>query len=552
MRWVGSVWMKRMARGKSVGGYLNRVRLLTILIGLLLVGIARADQILLVPLDSRPASGQFAQWIGRIGGAEVRMPPYQTLGRFTSPGQPDAILDWLEAQPIEKLDALVVSTDMIAYGGLIESRVNSVPLGVAKARLNRLVKLRERAPNLQIFAFSAVMRLAPTATREAASWRMQLARLVELEDQSRQTGDPALREKIRNATKMVPEAEVRRYRATRKRNHELQGHLLYLAKKGELDYLILGQDDAREYGPHVSETNALRQAVSKNNLNARVFFCEGIDQHSNILISRAMLRAANWAPRVRIVFSDPSTMNQIALYESKPIRKSLEDQIFAAGARPATGDGLYDYSLFINSPNPRASSFEIFSTILSQEIDLGQPVAVADINLGASGVADPRLFQILTERNRAEKLLSYAGWNTAGNTLGTAIPAANIAAMSHKFGKPSVENEVARCEFLLHRMVNDFAYHRYTRPAAYQLIAELPGASKEETTGSSLSAVNNFVQRDLARFLGEYFRDMFFGTKIDASDGAYTISTLDDVKVWLPWPRAYEVRLDFKLRATKN
>jgi hypothetical protein len=45
---------------------------------------------------------------------------------------------------------------------------------------------------------------------------------------------------------------------------------------------------------------------------------------------------------------------------------------------------------------------------------------------------------------------------------------------------------------------------------------------------------------------------MFFGTKIVGRDGIYSISTLDDVKVWLPWPRAYEVRLDFKLRATKN
>lgn len=93
MRLAGSVWTNHMARAISVRGYLNRVRLLTILIGFLLVGMARADQILLVPLDSRPASGQFAQWIGRIGGADVRMPPYQTLGRFTSPGQPDAILD---------------------------------------------------------------------------------------------------------------------------------------------------------------------------------------------------------------------------------------------------------------------------------------------------------------------------------------------------------------------------------------------------------------------------------------------------------------------------
>ncbi len=85
---------------------------------------ARAERIFLVPLDNRPAAGQFAQMIGAMASIQVVMPPYETLGRFVQPGDPEAILSWLEAQSFSDVPAAIINTDMIAYGGLIASRTN--------------------------------------------------------------------------------------------------------------------------------------------------------------------------------------------------------------------------------------------------------------------------------------------------------------------------------------------------------------------------------------------------------------------------------------------
>ena len=68
---------------------------------------ARADKVLLVPIDSRPAAGQFAQMIGKMANAQVVMPPYDSLGRFTRPGKPEAILDWLDTQDYRGVAAVV-------------------------------------------------------------------------------------------------------------------------------------------------------------------------------------------------------------------------------------------------------------------------------------------------------------------------------------------------------------------------------------------------------------------------------------------------------------
>ncbi|MBI3721910.1 MAG: DUF4127 family protein, partial [Fimbriimonas ginsengisoli] len=72
--------------------------------------MARAERILLIPLDSRPAAGQFAQMIARIAAVDMRMPPYGALGRFTRAGNPDTILTWLAHQDFSDVTAVIAST----------------------------------------------------------------------------------------------------------------------------------------------------------------------------------------------------------------------------------------------------------------------------------------------------------------------------------------------------------------------------------------------------------------------------------------------------------
>lgn len=530
-------------------GTLHTMRIVAAVLLALVAVAAHAERIILVPLDSRPAAGQFAQMIAKIANVDVRMPPYETLGRFTTPGQPDKILDWLAAQDTKDVTAMVVSSDMIAYGGLIASRTNDVTADVAEARLHRLAAAVAKSPHVKLYIFSSTMRLLPTATRQASPWRLNLGRLMELEDKEQHAPSSSQRAEIGRLQKVVPAAEIKKYLATRARDHAVQVELVKMVAEKKIDYMSVGQDDARPYGPHVPETEGLRKLVEAENVGGRVYFCEGIDQHANVLISRALLKEAGWTPRVRIVYSDEMGKAKYASYESKTVRESLEDQLLASGARPMGPDGQYDYSLYLNVPRPRPAQFEAFLADLKNEIDQGFPVAVADINLGPDGTADPLLFNGLWENTRIMKLLSFAGWNTAGNSMGTAIPAANVYLLARRLQVDPLVREVAQREFLLHRFVNDYAYHKYTRPEAYKMIDDIPGESREELDGAAAGEVNDFVRRDLTKHLERYFNDQFLGHRFFAGTGEYVFTGLTDVKIWLPWPRAYEVRLEFHLQA---
>lgn len=508
------------------------------------------ERILLVPLDDRPATTQFAQMIGAIANVEVDTPPAKFLGRFTEPGNPDRILGWMSGLDLSKYQSVIVNNEMIAYGGLIASRTNSTSYADAIRRLRTLWGIRKRVPDTRFYVFSAIQRIAPTALKTNQGWREALTDLVALKSKIGASPTPDDIKRAASLRSRIPAGAVDAYYATRQRNHLVQQEVLRMVSAKAFDFLILGQDDAQPVGPHTGETRRLTDMAANLKIADRVHFCEGIDQHANVLVSRSLLSEQNWTPSVRVVFADEIGKGKIAPFESDHVENSLIDQLVASGARVADKNEDSDYTLYVNTPAPREEHFTQFVSDLKSDVDQGFPVAVADINLGQNGTGDPRLFDALQEQSRSMRLLAYAGWNTAGNTMGTAIPASNIYLLARRLGTDDLERELSQREFLLHRLVNDFEYHRYTRPQAYQLQRNL-GMEKEETYGPSFDVLNQFVQKDMASRLQETFQNQFKGRRFFAGTRQYEMSTISDVDVELPWPRAYEVRIGFRLGVTE-
>lgn len=513
-------------------------------------------RILLIPLDDRPATTQFAEMIGRISGAVVETPPLDLLGRFTTPGDPDRILGWLRNHDLGQYCAVLISTDMVAYGGLIASRLTGTDYRVAIERMRAVQRVRrdlqvaqkDQPKKTLFFGFSSIMRLSPTATRDNGKWRLLVGRYAEAKARFNATADPKDKRLIDSLRRQIPEGEIERFEAARQRNHLVQQELVRMTRWNVFDYLILGQDDAQPVGPHVVETNRLKSMAQNLGVSGRVYFCEGIDQHSNVLISRALTGLADWRPRVRVVYADDLARDMVAHYEADRIEGSLRNQIIASGATVAGPNESFDYTLFVNTPNARPDHFARFVENLTRQIEQGEPVAVADINLGKQGTGSPELFDALNSAGRVARLLSYAGWNTAGNTMGTAIPAANVYLLARRSGYDPLRRELAQRAFLLHRLVNDFEYHRFTRPAAYAL-QDRRNVAREESYGTLFDELNDFVRQDVNARLFDTFRDQFQGRRFFAGDSQYEMVALQGVDVELPWPRAYEVRIGFELQA---
>jgi hypothetical protein len=554
-----------MSRHRRRSRLFLEVGLVILLVGVVFgkgVESVPARNLLLVPIDDRPAVGQFAQMIGAVADYEVQMPPLEMLGNFTTPGRPEAITDWLLTPAVGDRPApaaLLVSVDMIAYGGLVASRTHALPLDEARRRLDLFRRLKERYPKVPIYAFSVIMRVAPTASRTTAAIHDSLARWAELKDRVPKTGDATLAAELEELTRQLAPGVVADYLAARQRNLEINLAALALRKAGVIDELILLQDDARAYGLHRQDQAVLRAQLAKWGLERSVPIYNGTDEGSLSLVSRAILARERRTIRVAVVYSSEKSREVIAPYEDHPLQFTVENQVRASGATLVPMGGRADYHLYVHTPATTPAEYQRFETRLIGELKAGRAVALADLLFPAphfSG-ADERLVRALVEAGVVDRLTGYAAWNTAGNTLGTAIPHANLRRLALGKGAPSpirrAEAEIAHLQFLLNRFAGDYLYHDLVRPVVNQQLRA--AAAQESLTLSELTPerrawAERSVAEDLEPRVDAFFRAHFLGRQYTIDRRRQlTVTGLEGVQVTLPWARTFECRIDGRIES---
>ena len=197
-------------------------------------------------MDDRPVTWRLPIMLGQIAGREVVTPPLRMLGNNLQPGAPDAIIAWLNARA-PQAQAYVLSSDMLAYGGLIASRVPGPSYADAYTRLREIDRLRVRYPDAWIGVFGTIMRLAPTgvpantpffAPYPTWSYLQQYANLHD-------PLEPAEENEAQRLRGLIGESVLDAYLQTRARNYGVDRLLIGYARTRSIDRLVLGQDDAK-------------------------------------------------------------------------------------------------------------------------------------------------------------------------------------------------------------------------------------------------------------------------------------------------------------------
>jgi hypothetical protein len=518
-------------------------------------------RVILIPLDDRPACLHFPQMIANMACAKVKTPPKRMLGNAFKPGNSDAILCWLSKQRLTQSDAVVVSLDMILYGGLVASRQNDLAHEVISSRLKRLIAIKKANSNVPFYAFSSIMRLAPTVTPENRKYYDDIKEYFVLEDQMAIKHTPQVEHDFQRVKAALNGQFIEGIKKNRSRNHAMQKLILYSMKDRVFDYLVFGQDDANVYGPHRSEVRELQALAKESHLNAdRVFFAQGTDQFGSVLASRAVLKKLGITPKVKLVFSDPAATNYVAKYESQSIYQSTVDQVITSGAEIATDDSACDYKHYVNIPNSKTQCFEKWKLELEQDVDKNVPTALADTDLDYSSkntqFGNIALLKSLCDSKRIVKLLSYASWNTASNTTGTSIPAANLFWVGKQLASSSKRrlSVLNHHKFILHRVVDDYGYHAITREQAKDKVAQLNATSFKQClisewalTGDSCKILGTEVAERTKTQLQKFFDDLFLNVPYGSNEKSYQIRGISNIKVELPWKRLFEQYVNFDL-----
>ena len=492
-----------------------------------------ASRVLLIPLDDRPPCLQFPVKMGLIGDVELVSPPRDLLGKFTDFGKSDAIIQWINQQDLTKFDAAIISMDMLAYGGLVASRVHQTNVDTAIQHLEIISIIHEKYPKLKLYGSSVIMRLAPTGDGKNEAYREKLARWADFSPY------PENKEIVAKLESEIPAEALQNYKKARERNLKINFQAVKLAQENVLDYLILSQDDAKPKGIHVQDREALTDYVKTNSLNQKIAIQPGADEVSMLLLARSMTDKYQYRPKIKAIFSSDSMAKQAMPFEDRPLSKTVSFHIKAVGATEVFDETQADILFYVYTSRFEKGRAESFADEIHKNAN--RPLIIADIDPKGDVQGGDTLFTegVLT-RSIFSKVYGYACWNTAGNTIGTALPHGILYGVSKEILKTKphkkVKNRMAYAQkwFTLNRLFDDYAYHSIVRPIAQKIIRENKWNAFHLTTEQT-HTIKTLCLKELQPIVEKLAK------KFKNTEGV----KLSQLTFDLPWNRTFEAEINF-------
>jgi hypothetical protein len=484
-----------------------------------------------VPMDDRPVTSELPVMLGRIAGVPVDEPPQSSIGHYLQPGKSDDIVAWLNREAARRdVGAFVISSDMLAYGGLLASRIPGVTYADAYFRLKELAHLRERRPGAWIATFGTVMRLAPTGVPAGTDYFAAYPLWSYLQ-QYANLHDPPLPSELATAQRLrdlIGDTVLDAYLSTRARNLAVDRRLLALAAGGAIDRLVLGQDDAGPVGLHVKEVALLQSLVAADaRLGQRASIEPGADELGMSLVAHAIARRAHWTPRVAVRYSTPDGALAQDPLEFAPVSTAIEGLVHLCGGRLDAADP--DLVLYVRVPRTTAAQDADFAAAMEADAARGRSIALADLSYLTSYRSQAEFASQILASGLAAKLDAYSSWNTNANTVGTALAEAIAAGAGRRM---HTYDPLAHREFTFVRFVDDYAYHDYVRP---DLNAALEAAGVKDHMLLSAADAAAAAQRDRALLWAHA------SAILAMLDPGYHIAALS---IGLPWGRTFETSVD--------
>jgi hypothetical protein len=543
-------------------------------------------RIVLLPLDDRPVNYDQPWWLARAAGFELRRPPREWLGSPLRSADRSRLADWLVDEG-RAADGIVVAVDTLGYGGLIPSRQGSEPLAEVVAALEPLRALRAARPDAPILGASVLMRVnrSDSAEEEKPYWAAHgrnLFRLSYLDDKAAM-GDATSEERAELAalSAAVPAEITTDYQFGRARNHAVNQLMLDWAADGVLDYVVIAQDDTAPYGWNIAEARGLSQAIVRKGLTGRASVYPGADEVGSLLVAAIACRSTGRQPRVWPFYSGAAGADAVTAYEDRPFGELVKAHLGPLGGSIADAQDEADLILAVNAgveeqgeawlqlalrePDrvTAVSSVGVdpaviqatrrqmstvdrdiaeFTRAIGTEVGAGRDVAVVDVAF-VNG-ADLAFAERLLADVPVGRLASYAAWNTAGNSLGSALAQGVVRSLA-RHTEQARDALAAHLELLAVHLLDDYIYQGVVRSEV--LLEDFPalglGPSFERLPDALVPEVESRLARRLAPHVDALARKLS-GTEVSNGPATCRVKSLAVAPPTLPWKRVFEIAIN--------
>ncbi len=510
------------------------------------------SKILLVPLDTRPPCQKMVVDSGKLAGVEVVTPPSEIMDYYTKKGDTKAIQQWL-LENISDSDGVIISIDQLLHGGLLASRESAVKPEEMEKMIAFLKDLKQRAPDKKIYAFNILPRITPPPTLESDTKKMiKLSRLVDEINTFGNVDDMKIADKLREDIK---DEDWQTYMNLFKRNTALNKDLIKLVDEHIIDKFIIGQDDGEDFGIPNMEKRSLQNYLHSLSINEqKVMITKGADEVALSLLSSFVQQQENYRPKIFVEYNDDNAAGTIMPFMAGSVGSTVAEKLKIADAKQVYSPddaGLILYVFIGDNDNlqTRREAAQKIKMYLAQ----GKKIAVVD--LSKHFLAQETVFPFLLKENvPINQLVSYAGWNTASNSIGTALANAVI----YKAVKPRFNTtndilclEYNRLKLLYARILEDYYYLKDIIDTINVTLT-----NHGYTNVNDLDMEHNYIWMNklLQQSMDKRSDALWHSKAVQIPVTVYTDEGSYDLTIrylkgecFFPWPRTFEIYMDAQL-----
>lgn len=486
----------------------------------------------LLPLDDRPYNLSYVLGLADMAGIELLVPPADKIGWFFSPGSPEALAGWLLALP-QDVEAVIVAVDMLTCGGLLASRSEEIEAESALERLATLTLLRQERPHLLVLAFDTIIRTSLSA-RDPESRRVHrlLHRWTSLAARAEEAPDGAVLAELKEVSAAIPATTLGRYLKVRARKHAVNRSAVELVGSGAIDVLHLLMEDVGpggdQYGVHKEEQRALLGFAHQLGVADRVIIQNGTDEGASTLLAYLANKGRKKKLKLMPLYSATDGASQVPTFEDRPFGENLASFVHAVGAHLTDDPMTADAFLAIHAPYGVAPGLPAFADKVAALVATGRSVGLVD---ATTNCADQHLMTLLGARMKLDDLAAYSAWNTACNSLGTALAQLAIYVQS-ELPDAGVKN----VRLILERLLDDYVYEALVRPEINDAL-EAQGLNPWDLAEQA-DAVRRMMATKMQTVAAEVLRP--------------TVATPFTFSATLPWPRTFEPRITVLVSALET
>lgn len=517
-------------------------------------------KVVYVPLDERPCNFHYPKALADMTDMDMVLPDSKILGNMKVPANVPLLIKWLEEET-KTADFLIVSIDMLIYGGIVPSRLHELTVEDCLERLGILKVIKEHNPSIEIYAYNLIMRVPnydsseeePEYYEQHGRKIFRLGWLTDKKEQNIVSKDDE--EELAWIERELPKEIEADYLGRRKKNFSVTTEVVNKVDSRLIDYLIIPLDDNSKYGFTAKEQRQFMYQIDRLNLMDKVNIYPGADEIACTLFTRVFCQAHQYTPELAVRYSSTNGPFIIPKYEDRSLSESIKAHITSAGGVIVNDEKENDLILMVHSPavgqhEMSESSFALetrhrsyFSEVNIREFvqamkhfaRKGKNVALADVAI-CNG-ADLSLMQLVKKEGLLSDLIAYAAWNTNGNTMGTVISHAIIASYyKQQENGCNCNYEKNSRNFFYARLVEDWGYQAVVRKrVSYEILPTM------DLTPRNLEDQVAEVTYLVARLLGNF---------VDTNLSDLTEGKIELKNVRLPWNRMFEV--GFKLEINKK